>query len=163
MVRRVYAADGQAVARLDQKGPQQAEHRVVGIQLRDGRRRAHVVNHETGIGRGIEVRRKQIDEAFRALAALQVTGGQPDAIHQFVIVVVLRAGMNQRRRHQFDETARHPGGVLQIFVWNAAEPWTRFRDLRSEIRVDGRVSAGDDVNRRIGRAGWGRHCGSGGR
>ena len=79
-----------------------------------------VVDHEAGVGRGVEVRGEQVDVALGTLRTFEEACSDPDAFEEHGGPVKRRPGMDERRSQRFDDAARRPCRMQAELIGHAA-------------------------------------------
>ena len=154
MIRRVDAARAHPARRFNEEGPQRAQHFFGPVHFRDGRRGGHVVDHETGIRRRVEVGGEQVDIAFGVLRAFEELRRQANPLQDFRRAVMLGVRRDPRGRRRLDQTARRARMVHQVVVRHTAQPRiARIRHLRAQQIIQRRIVAGYHARVYFGRRG----------
>lgn len=157
VVGRMDAALGHAAAGAHQERPKDARDLLGAVPTADRRGRRDIVNHEAGVGRGVEVRREQVDVALRTLRTLEKAGRQADAMEQGRILMKRGSGVDERRSQRLDHPARRSCRVQSELIAHAAAVGARrVGDLRLEQAADAFVVPLDDVGERRHRQGFRR-------
>ena len=122
--------------------------------FRDRRRRGHIVDHEAGVGRRIEIGGEQVDVAFGALRTLQEPGRQANPLQHFRRAVMLRLRRDPRGCRRLDEAARRARGEHHVLVRHTARARARrVGDLCAQQTFQRRIVARHHARVHLGRRG----------
>ena len=78
------------------------------------------MDHEAGVGRGIEIRGEQVDVALGTLRTFEKTRRDPDAFQEHGGPVKRRPGMDERRSQRLDDAARRSRRMQAELIGHAA-------------------------------------------
>ena len=154
MIRRVDAACAHAARRFHEEWPQRAQHFFGSVHFRDGRRRGHVVDHEAGIRRRVEVGGEQVDIALGSLRALQKLRSQANPFQDFGHAVMLRLRRDPGGRRRLDQAARRASRMHPVLIRHTTQPGiARICNLRPQQIVQCRIVARHHPRVHLGRRG----------